>query len=107
MPTLFLGRVLEQVSVLGVWFGGCLCGTERGNTFSTVLEVSLGDSERSLWGRSLDGSGGVSGSTSDHLHRLAGTESALWMEGLPVGWLGHPGYRRSERKIRASPASST
>lgn len=51
---------------------------------SVTWEVSLGESERSLWGRSLGGSEGISGSGSDHLSHLAGTESALWMEGFWV-----------------------
>lgn len=51
---------------------------------SVTWEVSLSESERSLWGRSLGGSEGISGSGSDHLSHLAGTESALWMEGF---WL--------------------
>lgn len=37
--------------------------------------VSLGESERSLWGGSLVGSGGVSGARSDHLSQLNGLSS--------------------------------
>ena len=57
----------------------------RGERLVSVMwEVSLDESERSLWGRSLGGSEGISGSRSDHLSHLAGTESALWMEGFWV-----------------------
>lgn len=85
---------------MGVWFGGCFCGIERGNIFFTVLEVFLGDFERSFWGRFLDGFGGVFGLILDYFYRLVGIELVFWMEGFSVGWLGYFGYRRFERKIR-------
>lgn len=57
------------------WASGLagVCGDEKGNFISIIREVSLGESERSLRGGSLDGSGEISGSRADHLSHLAGT----------------------------------
>lgn len=57
----FPGLALEQVSWEGVWFGGCLCGGEKGR-LPAVWKASLGKPERSPQGVPLDGSGVISGS---------------------------------------------
>lgn len=55
MSTHFLGWILQEVSLLGIWFSDVYVGVRRENS-SAVWEVSLGES-----GRSLNGSGGISG----------------------------------------------